>query len=145
MVVTSDGRPKILDFGFAVELSGAADVLETMSDDTLHRSRGIAGTPAYMSPQQLRGEPADQRDDLWSAGVLLYEMLTGRRPFCGATVMAVGRPSCRTRFRRRRRVCHQRLRELLNGAGEERSSRFQRSDEMLSALDALLATSGSGG
>ena len=144
VVVTSDGRPKILDFGLAVELSGPADVLETMPDDTLHRSRVIAGTPAYMSPQQLRGEPADQRDDLWSAGVLLYEMLTGRRPFSGATVMAIGTSIMSDPIPALPSGQQPALRQLLERSlAKTAESRFQRADEMLSALDALLATSGS--
>ncbi len=71
ILVTSDGVPKIVDFGLA-KLSGRTMLTKTSS---------TIGTAAYMSPEQARGEPTDQRTDIWSLGVLLYGMISGKRPF----------------------------------------------------------------
>jgi hypothetical protein len=88
--VTSQGRAKVLDFGLAKgtwetrtnpDLSGNAS---TAGVETL--SGHIVGTPGYMSPEQARGGEVDQRTDNWAFGCLLYELLSGRRAFAGATV-----------------------------------------------------------
>jgi eukaryotic-like serine/threonine-protein kinase len=76
--VTPDGRLKILDFGLAQFMPHASDFGLTM---TMTSSQEITGTLPYMAPEQLCGQPADARTDLWSAGAVLYEMATGRRPF----------------------------------------------------------------
>ncbi len=77
--VTPDGRVKILDFGLAklVHAETAVDVTRSITTDT----GAISGTVPYMAPEQLRGEPADARSDIYAAGAVLYEMATGRRPF----------------------------------------------------------------
>jgi Tol biopolymer transport system component len=79
LILTTDGVVKILDFGIA-KLSGSSDLTGTE-----HR----IGTPSYMAPEQSRKGPIDSRVDLWALGVVLYEMLTGRRPFRGANPIAV--------------------------------------------------------
>jgi serine/threonine protein kinase/Tol biopolymer transport system component len=80
--VTFDSRLKILDFGLATLSPEAAEVVATLSTQTmLSVPSGIAGTLPYMSPEQLLGEELDQRSDIYSAGVVLFEMATQRLPF----------------------------------------------------------------
>src|SRR3984893_83898 len=76
--LTSDGRLKILDFGLAQLMPHASEVGVTA---TLTESQEVTGTLPYMAPEQLRGEPAEARTDIWAAGAVLYELATAHRPF----------------------------------------------------------------
>src|SRR5919201_1480836 len=78
VVVGPDGRLKVTDFGIA--RSGASQMTEAGS---------IIGTAQYLSPEQARGAPVDQRSDLYAVGVVLYEMLTGSVPFTGDTPLEI--------------------------------------------------------
>src|SRR5205085_2046590 len=78
VVVGPDGRLKVTDFGIA--RSGASQMTEAGS---------IIGTAQYLSPEQARGAPVDQRSDLYSVGIVLYEMLTGSVPFTGDTPLEI--------------------------------------------------------
>lgn len=78
--ITSDHRLKILDFGVA-KLLKAASPSETESTTSTSGDQGLAGTVAYMAPEQLRNEATDARTDIYAAGEILYEMATGQRPF----------------------------------------------------------------
>ncbi|TKJ35283.1 MAG: hypothetical protein CEE38_15765 [Planctomycetes bacterium B3_Pla] len=77
-----DGRVKVLDFGLAKATRDQA----ASQDSTVTQPGSIIGTPAYMSPEQIRGYPTDPRTDIWSFGCVMYEMLTGKRPFEGKTI-----------------------------------------------------------
>ncbi len=83
IMITRDGRAKVLDFGLA-KLVERAPTEETMSA-LATRPGLIMGTAAYMSPEQAEGRAVDARSDIFSFGAVLYEMLTGRRPFTGTT------------------------------------------------------------
>lgn len=79
VILLPDGTAKLLDFGIARQ-----------SDDTTVTNTGaIVGSPAYMSPEQIRGEPGTPASDLWALGVLLYETLAGHPPFTGGSIPAV--------------------------------------------------------
>ncbi|MFN8093847.1 MAG: protein kinase [Vicinamibacteria bacterium] len=95
--VTPDGKVKVLDFGLAKAWSGegpgatsSADLSQSPTLAHTGTAAGIIlGTAAYMSPEQARGKRVDRRADVWSFGVVLFEMLTGRRLFAGETVSDV--------------------------------------------------------
>ncbi len=84
-IVTPEGRAKVLDFGLAKRLPGQELDAATVSHASLTQVGAIVGTLAYIAPEVLRGEPADPRSDVWALGVVMYEMLTGRRPFGART------------------------------------------------------------
>ncbi|MGP3533542.1 Stk1 family PASTA domain-containing Ser/Thr kinase [Microbacterium sp. RD1] len=81
VMVTPEGQVKVMDFGIARAVSD--------SSSTVAETTTILGTAAYFSPEQAKGEPVDARADLYSTGVVLYELLTGRPPFRGESPVAV--------------------------------------------------------
>jgi serine/threonine protein kinase/Tfp pilus assembly protein PilF len=83
ILVTVDGQPHLLDFGLA------KPILEKEADVTLSTVGVVLGTPAYMSPEQALGRKTDWRTDIFSLGVICYELLAGRRPFEGNTASEV--------------------------------------------------------
>ena len=88
-IFLTDRGPKILDFGLA-KTSAGADHAPSVAQTALVTAPGATlGTVAYMSPEQLRGEDVDERSDLFSLGLVLYEMATGRPAFVGATAAVV--------------------------------------------------------
>ncbi len=88
--VMRDGSIKVLDFGVARLMPlPTATIDTTLGDAALHSLGGNPGTPVYMAPEQLIGHVADTRTDLYSAGVILYQMATGRRPYLDTTAVTL--------------------------------------------------------
>ena len=86
VMIDGSGRVKVLDFGLAKTTTAPGADLETMA----RTSEGVVlGTVPYMSPEQVEGKPVDQRSDIFSLGVLLYQAATGKRPFQGASQAAL--------------------------------------------------------
>ena len=89
ITVAEDGMVKVLDFGLAKALNPVPDATSnaaTFSSPAMTRAGIILGTAAYMSPEQARGRSVDARTDIWAFGCVLFEMITGHRPFDGETV-----------------------------------------------------------
>jgi predicted Ser/Thr protein kinase len=90
VLVTPQGIVKVLDFGIALQnQTGATGSTEAETIEMITTPGSVMGTASYMSPEQARGQTVDARTDLWSFGVVLYEMFTGKRPFEGETVPVI--------------------------------------------------------
>ncbi|MEO5935836.1 MAG: serine/threonine-protein kinase, partial [Terriglobales bacterium] len=83
VMVSNEGRVKVLDFGLAKDVRAAKANAATQTSTGDTKAGMVMGTPAYMSPEQVAGRAVDQRTDIFSLGILLYEMATGKRPFQG--------------------------------------------------------------
>ncbi|MDH4156321.1 MAG: tetratricopeptide repeat protein, partial [candidate division Zixibacteria bacterium] len=131
IIVDGDGRLKILDFGLA----------SVSSTEELTASGYALGTVGYISPEQIRGEKADERSDIFSFGVVLYQMLTGRQPFRRdtdvATMNAVLTDSQEPVSRSRGDVPAELQRVVDKSLEKDRRLRYQHVDELLADLRRL--------
>ena len=106
LMLTEEGQVKIMDFGLA-QLADRSKLTKTAT---------LLGTPAYMSPEQAKRQPTDERTDIWSLGIVIYEMVTGRAPFEGERQEAV--PLCN--WRRRPGTDHGSTSRPAHGIGVDR-------------------------
>ncbi|HVF73349.1 MAG TPA: protein kinase [Chthoniobacterales bacterium] len=147
IMIRPDALVKVLDFGIATSRQGDGAEGPLLTDVTTNTRTGLGlvlGTLRYMSPEQARGDAVDPRSDIWSVGVVLYEMLAGRAPFDGKSADEI------------RRALHEEEAPPLNGTGvpealrkvveqclrKRRRDRFQSSEELLAALRASHEKSG---
>src|SRR2546423_7586031 len=151
LFVTNDGRVKILDFGLAKLAVGDGTKSQTeVPTRRVNTDPGtVMGTAGYMSPEQLRGKPADHRSDIFSFGAILYEMLSGRRAFRGEstadTLSAILRedpPELSTT----NRGVNPALERIVNHCLEKNpEQRFNSARDLAFAIESLSATATSSG
>jgi tetratricopeptide (TPR) repeat protein/TolB-like protein len=136
--LTSDDRLKILDFGLAQLMPHASEGGMTA---TLTQSQEVTGTLPYMAPEQLRGEPADARTDIWAVGAVLYEMATAHRPFEGKVPTALAGDIIHTAPRPPRSVRPELSAKLeaviLKCLEKETAKRYQSAHELQTDLERL--------
>ena len=137
VVITPEGRVKVLDFGLAKRLRERPGEA-TRSRESLTEAGTVVGTLSYMAPEVLRGRQADERSDLWAVGVMLHEMVAGELPFRGQTgfeissaILREAAPPLPERAPLGLRAIIQRC--LAKEAGE----RYQRAGEVRAALEAI--------
>ena len=137
ILFTADGRAQITDFGLA-------SVLEA------HETYGgeFAGSPAYMSPEQARAETVDVRTDIWSLGVVMYEMLTGELPFRGefaaALIYSILNEDAIPLVERRPDISTELWRVVDKMIAKDRDARYQDMEEVIAALSAARNVVGTG-
>lgn len=138
VMVTPDGRVKVLDFGIARRAANTPFDETTRSIASLDAAGVVAGTLSYMPPEVIQGCQADERSDIWALGIVMFEALTGRRPFEGGSAFDLGSaivyapapdlpPDTPSGLRSIVRRCLQ----------KEPSERYQSAAEVAAALDAV--------
>ena len=146
VIIRKDDRlVKVLDFGLAKILTTATPAATINGEASTHFKTGpgvVMGTVAYMSPEQARGDQVDERSDIWSLGIVLYEMITGSTPFVADTsneiisaILSRQRPAPLSRFTH---DVPERLQEILDKVlTKDRDERYQTSKDLLIDLRRL--------
>ncbi len=134
IILQEDGRVKITDFGIA-----RIEDPEATRNTQLGQ---IMGTPSYMSPEQAQGQILDGRSDLFSLGVVLYEIVTGKKPFlggtCGATYAAIINDEPPPPHQLDKRISAQLSQVIMQSIAKDKTARFQTGQEMALALKKCL-------
>lgn len=139
LFLTTEGDLKLLDFGVAMALADTGD------GERKQKGFAVFGTPEYMAPEQVAGETVDARCDLYALGCVLYELVTGTRPFEGSPVVVMGKQLREQAERPRSRAPHAIIPGELEGVivkalQKAKEDRFASAREMREALEAALLT-----
>jgi serine/threonine-protein kinase len=138
IMLAESGRVKVLDFGLAKRVGGGvSETTATQVDESLTGAGMVAGTLAYMAPEQLRGDPAGAPSDIWALGVVLYEMAAGWRPFTGQTAFELSSSILNKPPGPLSASVPGELRSIIEHCLEKRpAKRFQNAGEVSAALEA---------
>jgi eukaryotic-like serine/threonine-protein kinase len=143
VVISADGRAKVLDFGLARRIPTEFEATATRSSDS-HAARGIAGTLAYLAPEVLLGQNADERSDIWALGVVLYEAAAGELPFKGRNEYDLTAAILREPATPLPQSVPPMIRAIVQRClAKEPSQRYQQAVEVRAALEAIQSDPGS--